>query len=86
MAASLRFIALGAAVLSVSLTVGCSRLEEANNGKGYAGKADSAEHTSGGGQYSAGGFTAGNKESWSDALNVRAKAQNEYNRTPAREN
>lgn len=71
---------------SAALATGCSRLEEANSGKGYAGKADTAAYTSGGGQYSSGDYKAGDKGSWSQALTVRSKAQNEYNRTPAREN
>lgn len=81
-----RKVVVSAAVLAIAFAAGCSRLEEANNGKGYAGKADTPAYASGGGQYSAGGFDAGNKTSWSDALKVRATGQNEYNRTPAREN
>ena len=76
---------VGLVCASALFATGCSKLEEANNGKGYAGKADAAEYTTGGGQYSAGGFTAGDKESWSDALKNRATGQNEYNRTPARD-
>ena len=70
------------AALSFALAA-CSPLENANEGKGYAGKADTPLHTTGGGQYSAGNFEAGNRDSWSDALNNRAKAQNEYLRVQA---
>jgi len=59
----------------------CSPLEEANNGKGYAGKADTPAYETGGGEFTAGGFKAGDKSGWQETLNVRAKAQNEYVRT-----
>lgn len=72
---------LSGAVAGLVLVAGCSPLEDANNGKGYAGKADTAAYSSGGGEFTAGGFKAGDKESWADNLNVRAKAQNEYVRT-----
>lgn len=77
---------LSAVVVSVAFATGCSKLEEANNGKGYAGKADTAAYSSGGGQYSSGDYKAGDKTGWSEALKVRSKGQNEYNRTPARDN
>ena len=72
---------LSGAVAGLLLVTGCSKLEEANSGKGYAGKADTPAHETGGGQYTAGGFKAGDKEGWQETLNVRAKAQNEYVRT-----
>lgn len=74
-------VILSGAVLGLLLATGCSKLEEANGGKGYAGKADTHAYESGGGEFTAGGFKAGDKEGWSDTLNVRAKAQNEYIRT-----
>jgi hypothetical protein len=72
---------LSGAIAALVLASGCSPLEDANNGKGYAGKADTAAYETGGGQYTAGGFKAGDKESWKETLDVRAKAQNEYVRT-----
>jgi hypothetical protein len=72
---------LSGALAGLILATGCSPLEDANNGKGYAGKADTPAFETGGGQYTAGGFKAGDKESWQETLNVRAKAQNEYVRT-----
>ena len=72
---------LSGAFAGLVLTTACSPLEDANNGKGYAGKADTPAFETGGGQYTAGGFKAGDKESWENTLNVRAKAQNEYVRT-----
>lgn len=72
---------LSGALAGLILTAGCSPLEDANNGKGYAGKADTPAFETGGGLYTAGGFKAGDKESWQETLNVRAKAQNEYVRT-----
>ena len=71
---------LSGAVAGLLLASGCSPLEDANNGKGYAGKADTPSYETGG-EFTAGGFKAGDKESWADNLNVRAKAQNEYVRT-----
>jgi len=59
----------------------CSPLEDANAGKGYAGKADTPAYTSNGGQYTAGGWQAGDKDGWAENLKVRAKGQNEYHRT-----
>ena len=67
------------------LTSGCGRLEEANAGKGYAGKADTHASSSGGGQFTSGSYKAGDKTSWQESLDVRAKAQNEYARTPPRD-
>ncbi|BET26012.1 hypothetical protein EV673_0890 [Limnobacter thiooxidans] len=72
---------LSGAVAGLVLATGCSPLENANNGKGYAGKADTHAFETGGGEFTAGGFKAGDKEGWADNLNVRAKAQNEYVRT-----
>jgi hypothetical protein len=72
---------LSGALAAVVLAAGCSRLEDANGGKGYAGKADTPAHETGGGEFTAGGFKAGDKQGWADNLNVRAKAQNEYVRT-----
>lgn len=80
-----RYGLIGLLAASAAFATGCSRLEDANNGKGYAGKADTAAFTSGGGQYSSGDYTAGDKGSWSEALKVRSKGQDEYNRTPARD-
>ncbi|MCE2746784.1 MAG: hypothetical protein LW710_12885 [Burkholderiales bacterium] len=80
MAVSSKLI-LSGAVAGLLLITGCSKLEQANGGKGYAGKADTPAYETGGGQYSAGGFKAGDKESWKETLDVRAKAQNEYVRT-----
>lgn len=70
---------------SALLTTACGRLEEANAGKGYAGKADTHASSSGGGQFTAGSYKAGDKTSWQESLDVRAKAQNEYARTPPRD-
>ncbi|WP_370261302.1 hypothetical protein [Limnobacter sp.] len=70
-------VALSALVFGAA----CSPLEDANNGKGYAGKADTPAYAGSGGQYTAGGWEAGNKEAWADNLRVRAKGQNEYTRT-----
>ena len=72
---------LSGAVAGMLLASGCSPMEDANNGKGYAGKADTPSYETGGGEFTAGGFKAGDKEGWADNLNVRAKAQNEYVRT-----
>lgn len=72
---------LTGAVASLLLAAGCSKLEEANGGKGYAGKADTPAYSTGGGTFTAGGFKAGDKTGWTENLDVRAKAQNEYVRT-----
>lgn len=72
---------LSGAFAGLILATGCSPLEDANEGKGYAGKPDAPEFQTGGGQYSAGGFQAGDKAGWEENLKVRAKGQNEYNRT-----
>lgn len=80
-----RFGLIGILAASAVLATGCSRLEDANNGKGYAGKADTAAYSTGGGQYTSGDYSAGDKASWTEALKVRSKGQNEYNRTPARD-
>jgi hypothetical protein len=72
---------VSAAAAGLLLAAGCSPLEDANGGKGYAGKADTPAYETGGGEFTAGGFKAGDKEGWADNLNVRAKAQNEYVRT-----
>jgi hypothetical protein len=79
-----RYGLIGLLAVSALSATGCSRLEDANEGKGYAGKSDAPEYTTGGGQYTSGDFKAGDKESWTEALKVRSQGQNEYNRTPAR--
>jgi len=71
-----------AAALAVSLAgAACSKLEAANEGKGYAGKADTPAYSSRGGEFSDGGWTAGDKTTWTEAMKNRAKSQNEYLRT-----
>ncbi|HEY1058757.1 MAG TPA: hypothetical protein VGE55_08505 [Limnobacter sp.] len=74
-----------AGVALTLLTTACGRLEDANGGKGYAGKADTPAFSSGGGTYSTGEYKAGDKEGWKESLAVRAKGQNEYLRTPPRD-
>ncbi|HEX5486928.1 MAG TPA: hypothetical protein VFX23_13130 [Limnobacter sp.] len=69
----------------LALTAGCSKLEQANGGKGYAGKADTPAYSGNGGKFSANDFTPGDKTSWQEALTNRSKGQNEYNRTPPRD-
>lgn len=73
------------AVALLALTAGCSKLEQANAGKGYAGKADTPAYAGDGGKFSANDFTPGDKASWQEALTNRSKGQNEYNRTPPRD-
>lgn len=75
---TLRLLSL---VAAVALVAGCGKLEEANQGKGYAGKADTHPSASGNTPFSDGGWTSGDKEGWSSNLATRAKGQNEYVRT-----
>lgn len=47
-------------------------------------KSDQDPSSTAAGKFTASGWTAGDKVSWENQLAVRAKAQNEYNRTGAR--